>query len=70
MGVVADTKDVVCETWDTVKIFGYVRGGPGVCSGVESSATCPYSPSRLIQRCNYIEAKETVASSLFFRPYE
>jgi hypothetical protein len=46
--VVADTKDRVCETRDTVEISSYARGGSGVCTGVESTATSPYSPSMLI----------------------
>ena len=46
--VVADIKDRVCETRDTVEISGYARGGSGVCAGVESTATSPYSPSMLI----------------------
>ena len=46
-GVVADTKDKVCETRDTVEISSHARGGSGVCAGVESTATSPYSPSML-----------------------
>ena len=46
--VVADNKEIVCETQDTVEISSHARGGSGVCAGVESTATSPYSPSMFI----------------------
>jgi hypothetical protein len=44
--VVAATKEMVCETQDSVEISGYARSRSGVCAGV-LLCTSPYSPSML-----------------------